>query len=92
MVRVRKRLETLATAIPAGPALRPISPDFVECLLLALGGTDCLLTVAEVDRRLRVSRATVYKLVAEERLAHERIGNSIRFLAESALHGPKPRV
>jgi excisionase family DNA binding protein len=48
-------------------------------LLLALGGADCLLTVAEVARRLRVSRATVYKLVAEGKLEHVRIGNSIRF-------------
>jgi len=39
-----------------------------------------MLTVAEAARRLRVSRATVYKLVAEGRLAHVRIGNQIRFL------------
>lgn len=38
-----------------------------------------MLTVAEAARRLRVSRATVYKLVAEGRLAHVRIGNQIRF-------------
>jgi excisionase family DNA binding protein len=48
-------------------------------LLLALGDVDCLLTVAEVARRLRVSRATVYKLVAEGKLPHVRIGNAIRF-------------
>jgi excisionase family DNA binding protein len=48
-------------------------------LLLALGDADCLLTVAEVARRLRVSRATVYKLVAKGKLPHVRIGNSIRF-------------
>jgi len=39
-----------------------------------------MLTVPEAARRLRVSRATVYKLVAEGRLAHLRIGNQIRFL------------
>jgi excisionase family DNA binding protein len=39
-----------------------------------------MLTVAEAARRLRVSRATVYKLVAEGRLAHVRVGNQIRFL------------
>jgi excisionase family DNA binding protein len=38
-----------------------------------------MLTVAEAAQRLRVSRATVYKLVAEGRLAHVRIGNQIRF-------------
>jgi excisionase family DNA binding protein len=49
-------------------------------LLLALGGTDCLLTVGDVARRLRASKATVYKLVAERKLPHVRIGNAIRFL------------
>jgi excisionase family DNA binding protein len=53
-------------------------------LLPALGDVDCLLTVADVSRRLRVSRATVYKLVAEGRLAHVRIGNSIRFWPDVA--------
>jgi excisionase family DNA binding protein len=61
-------------------------------LLLALGDVDCLLTVAEVARRLRVSRATVYKLVAEGQLAHVRIGNSIRFWPDVSLHGTKPTV
>jgi excisionase family DNA binding protein len=49
-------------------------------LLLALGDVDCLLTVAEIARRLRVSRATVYKLVGEGKLPHMRIGNQIRFV------------
>jgi excisionase family DNA binding protein len=61
-------------------------------LLLALGDGDCLLTVADVARRLRLSRATVYKLVAEGRLAHVRIGNSIRFPPDVALHKTKPEV
>ncbi len=39
-----------------------------------------MLTVAEAARGLRVSRATIYKLVAEGRLAHVRIGKQIRFL------------
>ena len=56
-----------------------------------------MLTVAEAARRLRVSRATVYKLVAEGRLAHVRIGNQIRFLPGSLsraadLHKDKPEV
>jgi len=54
-------------------------------LLLALGGADCLLTVADVARKLRVSRATVYKLVADGRLAHVRIGNRIRFRSNVSL-------
>jgi excisionase family DNA binding protein len=49
-------------------------------LLLALGDADCLLTVAEMARRLRMSKATVYKLVAEGKLPHVRVGNAIRFL------------
>jgi excisionase family DNA binding protein len=42
-----------------------------------------MLTVAEAASLLRVSRATVYKLVAEGRLPHVRIGNQIRFLRSS---------
>jgi excisionase family DNA binding protein len=49
-------------------------------LLLAVGDADCLLTVADVARRLRLSRATVYQLVAEGKLSHVRIGNAIRFV------------
>jgi len=56
-----------------------------------------MLTVAEAARRLRVSRATVYRLVADGRLAHVRIGNQIRFLPGSLsragdLHKDKPKV
>jgi len=40
-----------------------------------------MLTAAEAARRLRVSRATVYKLVAHGRLDHVRIGNQIRFVS-----------
>ena len=42
-----------------------------------------MLTVADVALRLRLSRATVYKLVAEGKLPHVRIGNAIRFLPAS---------
>jgi excisionase family DNA binding protein len=52
-------------------------------LLLALGDADCLLTVADVARRLRVSKASVYKLVANGQLPHVRIGNQIRFVLGS---------
>ncbi len=49
-------------------------------MLLALGSADCLLTVADVARMLRLSKATVYKLVAEGKLPHVRIGHAIRFV------------
>jgi excisionase family DNA binding protein len=61
-------------------------------LLLAFGDADCLPAVAEVARRLGVSRATVYKLVAEGRLAHVRIGNSIRFWPDVRPHMPRSLV
>jgi excisionase family DNA binding protein len=40
-----------------------------------------LLTVRQVAELLQVSTATVYKLVAEGKLAHVRVRNSIRFKA-----------
>jgi excisionase family DNA binding protein len=87
--------QPLGTTRDGDPAGSSASPDFAGLrgkfaagLLLALGDAGCLLTVAEVARRLRVSRATVYKLVAEGRLAHVRIGNSIRFLAGGRLAHP----
>jgi excisionase family DNA binding protein len=63
-------------------------------LLLEFRTHDHLLTVAEAARRLRLSRATVYKLVAEGRLAHVRLGNAIRFLpgAVGVGAGARPRV
>ena len=57
-----------------------------------LGSEGGELTVAEVARRLRVSRATVYKFVADGRLPHVRVGNSIRLLPHVALHETKPQV
>lgn len=60
--------------------------NLAASLLLALGGADCLLTVAEMARRLRVCKATVYKLVEHGRLAHVRVGNSIRFVTGSRAH------
>jgi hypothetical protein len=55
---------------PVTPARRALSdrgpPKSLPAgLLLALGDADCLLTVADVARRLRLSKASVYKLVAE---------------------------
>jgi excisionase family DNA binding protein len=42
------------------------------------GGQDRLLTVRQVARRLGVSAATVYTLVARGELAHVRVSNAIR--------------
>lgn len=39
-----------------------------------------MLTVTDVARMLRLSKASVYKLVAGRRLPHVRIGNRIRFV------------
>ena len=62
------------------PGFAPILENLAASLLLEFGTHDRLLTVAEAARRLRVSRATLYKLVAEGKLAHVRVGNRIRFL------------
>lgn len=47
---------------------------------------DELLTVHEVAGRLRVCRATVYKLVERGELACVRVANAIR-IPSAALHG-----
>jgi len=41
------------------------------------------LTVREVARCLKVSRATVYRLVAEGRLRYARVSNAIRIPTEA---------
>jgi len=45
-----------------------------------------LLTVAEMAKRLRVCKATVYKLVEQGRLGHVRVGNSIRFAVDAQIN------
>jgi excisionase family DNA binding protein len=42
-----------------------------------------LFTVREVARLLRVSRATVYRLVSVGKLSHARVSNSIRIFPEA---------
>jgi len=44
-----------------------------------------LLTVAEVQHLLRISRSSVYRLCAEHRLSHVKIGDSRRIPLASAL-------
>ena len=50
-----------------------------------------MLNVAEMARRLRVCKATVYKLVEQGKLAHVRVGNSIRFVSDLARSAGAPR-
>ena len=45
-----------------------------------------MLTVAEMAKRLRVCKATVYKLVEQGRLGHVRVGNSIRFAVDAQIN------
>ncbi len=45
-----------------------------------------MLTVADVARMLRLSKATVYRLAAEGKLPHVRIGNAIRFVPRELAH------
>jgi excisionase family DNA binding protein len=49
-------------------------------------GTARLLTVREVAERLRVSRATVYRLVAEGRIAAVRVSSGAIRVDEGGLH------
>jgi excisionase family DNA binding protein len=63
----------------ASPDFAGVRGKFAAGLLLAVGDADCLLTVADVAGMLRLSKATVYRFVAEGKLPHVRIGNAIRF-------------
>jgi excisionase family DNA binding protein len=64
-------MPTLAIAASASPLVPPVSPHFIEL-------PEHLLTMREVADRLRVCRATVYKLCDAGELAHVRIANAIR--------------
>jgi len=46
-------------------------------------GTEGMLTVRDVARRLKVSTATVYKLCSRGDLGHVRVLNAIRIPAEA---------
>jgi len=39
------------------------------------------LTIREAAERLNISRAALYKLCAQNQVAHVRVGNAIRFAA-----------
>ncbi len=64
----------------ASPDFAAFRGELAASLLLALEDADCLLTVGDMARMLRLTKASVYKLVSEGRLAHVRIGNAIRFV------------
>jgi excisionase family DNA binding protein len=69
---------------------RPHEPTPVFTNLVTQWLPDCftgetpgrLFTIAETAERLKVSGATVYKLVANGTLAHLRVSNSIRIRAD----------
>jgi len=52
-----------------------VSPRFRSKLVLP----EQLLTVRGAAKRLRISRASLYRLCAQNRVAHVRVGNAIRF-------------
>ena len=63
-------------------AVAPVPPDATPFgALVVQAGSGPLLTVGEVATRLRVSRATIYRLVRADVLSVVRISNSIRIPA-----------
>ena len=72
-----------ATPAPVQPSLlasenrKPLGPYKVQGALRAIEVG--MLTVPEVAARLRLSTATIYKLVARGELTHVRVSNAIRF-------------
>ena|ERR1700674_5241121 len=53
----------------------PVSPRFRRKLILS----ERLLSIREAAERLSICRASLYKLCAQNQVAHVRIGNAIRF-------------
>ena len=83
-----------ADAIQRSSPITDLSKDFATNFattdkngVVQLGSdlaTDRFLTVAEVAERLRVSHATVYRLLANLKLEYRRVFNAVR-IPESAL-------
>jgi len=65
------------------PTVAPVPPDGTPFGAYVVQAAGPFLTVAEVAVRLRVSRATVYRLVRGGALRVVRISNSIRIPAEA---------
>jgi excisionase family DNA binding protein len=55
-----------------------VSPRFQRKLILP----ERLLTIREAAERLNISRASLYKLCAQNQVAYVRVGNAIRFAPE----------
>jgi excisionase family DNA binding protein len=60
---------------------QPLGTSLVQGEACCQSSPKCL-TVKEAARALRVSTATVYRLVAEGRIAHARVSNAIRIPTE----------
>jgi len=68
--------------------LPPVATPFGA--LVVRGAPGALLTVREVAARLRVSRATVYRLIQDRALPVLRISNAIRIPAAALARGALP--
>ena len=55
-------------------------PEFIEPEALPL-----LLTVKDVQRLIRISRPTIYKMIDDGRLMRKKIGRATRITRESVL-------
>jgi excisionase family DNA binding protein len=55
-----------------------VSPRFRRKLILP----ERLLSIREAAERLNISRASLYKLCAQNQVVHVRVGNAIRFAPE----------
>ncbi len=67
-----------------------VSPRFRRKLILP----ERLLSIREAAERLNISRASLYKLCAQNQVAHVRVGNAIRFAPEdlfASVHAKRGR-
>ncbi|MGQ9768815.1 MAG: helix-turn-helix domain-containing protein, partial [Anaerolineae bacterium] len=78
ILRVR---ELLADAIEQlrSPMAAPPDPRAAGALLPEGKGDDALLTVAEAAQQLTISAKKLYRLAAQGRIPHVRLGRSLRF-------------
>ena len=45
--------------------------------LVSLNNPPCLLSISDVCHRYRISRATVYRLLADQKLTAKKVGNRV---------------
>ena len=67
--------------------MSPLCPRAFGKLLLP----ERLLSVREAAERLNISRASLYKLCAQNQVAYVRVGNAIRFVPEDVAAFVRPR-